>query len=139
MAETVHVSGVQFNYVNFLWKEIGEIRREHRSGYVVHALKLLTTLIPYLPKDIQKRFSKRTAKIEEELDNLLKTVKGTSILDRHLKRNRAARIFAFIQLPKLLSDVSRMLDKRGYMERTRRVDEGVSKDYLQAMKDATEK
>lgn len=134
MTEVKQVSGVSFNYVNFLWENIAEIRRQQRDGNVVYALRLLTSLITYLPKDIQKKFQQKANRIDEELFKLVKGVDGSTLLTRHLSQNRAAKLFAAKMFKEFMGEVSSMLDSRGYMERVRDVPTGYSHTYLEGMR-----
>lgn len=120
MAETEQVKGVQFNYVNFLWREIGIARDQQNMGNHRGALRLLITLVPYLPKGIKDQFRLKAAKIMEKMRKIESNVQGSTFLMRRIARNREATLYAKRVFEEFVDELSSALDKRGYMEKTRK-------------------
>ena len=118
------IHGAEFKYVDFLWKEIAKIRDCQTSGDLPQALRLATSLISYLPVAIKNKFRKPAKEIEKDIRNILTKVEGVDFHTTQMARNKALRQYAAEVLDSFMDEISTVLDKRGYMEKTRDVPVG---------------
>ena len=131
MSTVERVKGVQFNYVNFLWKEIAYARDLEKTGDYAHALRVLISLMPYLPRGIKDKFKDRARKIQETIQKIEADTQGPYAFNRSLNRNRQLQIYAYAVYHNFMDDLASELDKRGYMEKVSRpVDSNVSPEFF---------
>jgi len=125
MTMTERVKGVQFNFVNFLWKEISYIRDLEKSGNYARALQALCSLITYAPEGIKKEFREEAKKNSAKLRTT--RGRGPSRFVQNIKRNEARQLYALSVFNDFMDRFCTTLDKRGYMEKVGpQVDEGYS-------------
>lgn len=117
MAEVEKIKGVQFNYVNFLWKALSKIWELQFEGNYAKALKTATDLIIYLPNAIKKKFRDRIAKINENMRLISQNTDGPSLFVKSVSRNRILQRYARTALNSFMDDLCTELDQRGYMEK----------------------
>ena len=117
MSTVERVKGVQFNYVNFLWKEIAYARDLEKTGDYARALRVLISLMPYLPRGIKDKFKDRARKIQETIQQIEANSEGPYAFNRSMNKNRRLQIYAYAVYHKFMDDLASELDKRGYMEK----------------------
>lgn len=111
------IKDVQFTYSSFLWKDLAGIRELQKNGEYYSALWDLLDLIDWLPEDFQDKmeFQKKAKQIRQQLEN----IKTNRILpiqqdnDLEIQKNRISCII----LKKIIPELSKSLDRKGYMER----------------------
>jgi len=120
MAAVQKVKGVQFNYVNFLWKELARIRDLEVQKEYVAAFHLSMSLMKYLPNDIQAKFTKDIENYRNVMRAIPEKVRSQAIdrFNADIRINDISQQYANKRLELFLSDVCKMLDKKGYMEKT---------------------
>lgn len=127
MSTIEQIRGVQYNYVNFLWRELGKIREAETEGNYAVALERATTLIPYLPDGIKKKFTEKARNIATAINFLANNLEGSDIFTTNMAKNRAVQRGARVLLERFVNQLASALDKRGYMEmRGRHIPEGRS-------------
>lgn len=113
------IKGAQFTFLNFLWKEIADIRALQKNGFFYEGLRQTIDLIDYLPNDFQNRFEfqKRAKKISEELDDINDGIESvdeyTHMVDRVDKLDEYSRP----KLKEFIAALSSKLDEKGYHEK----------------------
>lgn len=103
-------------FVGFLWSEIAVIRQLQRQRYYYEALVYIVDLIDYLPLDFQVtfKFQDKGKETLTKTDNITITQVYNTLqrVERDEKRNKLAKPL----LKSFISELCRMLDKKGYME-----------------------
>lgn len=112
--------GVSFNYLQFLWSGIGQIRTKQAEGDFGTALKLIAQLIDYLPENIKETFSKKAALIEHSMTlissgNLPEIKKIPDLFLRIVYKHKLFRAYANLALHNFVDELSTELDQKGYM------------------------
>lgn len=125
-AEVKIVKGVQFNFVNFVWKEVAYIREKERDGNYALALEVACSLIDYLPIAFKKSMQPEADNHLKTMENLRQNVKGMDTFTRHIVAQRTLQNYARINLQKFMRELSDFLDKSGYMEKRDDTAEGYS-------------
>jgi len=139
LSEVRKVKGVSFNYLAFLWSNIGLIRKAQTDGNSEIALKLAATLIAYLPKGIKEDFTKTADEILHSL-NMITSGGMKQIADipdafqRRRYKQKILRAYSELKLHKLITDLSTTLQERGYMEAVDFADEGFAAGWQEHMK-----
>jgi hypothetical protein len=128
-AAVVRVKGVSFNYLQFLWSQIGQVRSVQSQGNFAAAMKLVTSLIPYLPASMKDEFREKAQRIEESMNTIrsgrLREVQAIpDFFIRGIFKNRLLQTYANAALSKFVDDLTTKLDKMGYMENVKSVPEG---------------
>ena len=120
MALTEKVKGVQFNYVNFLWKEISWVEDQQKKGNFALGLQALVDLLYTVPKDIYDQFKDKVERLNREMAWLRLKVRQDAIDQFNLwvLEPKVLNRYAARELPVLIREVCNVLDKRGYMEKT---------------------
>lgn len=120
MALTEKVKGVQFNYVNFLWKEIAWIEEKQKEGNFALGLQALVDLLYTVPKNIYDQFKDKVERINREMAWLRLKVRQDAIDQFNLwvLEPKVLNRYAAGELPVLIREVCNCLDSRGYMEKT---------------------
>lgn len=131
VAEIKQVKGVQFNFVNFLWKEMVAIRELERSGNYLEALRAAVSLIKYLPESFKKSLEKKADTYRESLAWIEANMQGIDQFNTRFVRHRAMQQYASLALPDLMDDLSKFMDESGYMERRDDVPEGKSHTWVE--------
>ena len=124
MSTVERVKGVQFNYVNFLWKELAYARDLEKTGDYARALRVLISLMPYLPRGIKDKFKDRAKKIQEAIQQIEAGAQGPYAFNRSLNRNRDLQTYAFTVYRGFMDDLGSELDKRDYMEKVKEIRKG---------------
>lgn len=114
------VKGVQFNYVNFLWKEISWITEMEKQGEYHQALRSLLDLFNRLPKEIFGKVQDQAIRIPKEIAFLRLQVKMRAIdsFNRRVVERRVLNVYARGTLRVMMRNFSDILDKRHYFEKT---------------------
>jgi len=120
MALTEKVKGVQFNYVNFLWKEISWVEDQQKKGNFALGLQALVDLLYTVPKNIYDQFKDKIERINREMAWLRVKVRQDAIDQFNLwvLEPKVLNRYAARELPVLIREVCSVLDVRGYMEKT---------------------
>jgi len=123
-AAVVRVSGVSFNYLQFLWKKLDLISRVAEQGNYPIALKLATELIPWLPESMKTEFMERAMQHQTALryirsNKLPQLYKIIDIQQRTSKRNWLLHAYSITALQNFIYDLTSRLDQMGYMENTK--------------------
>lgn len=129
MAATERVRGVQFNYVNFLWKEIAWIKEMEKQGQYQEGLQSLIDLLHTLPKNVFDKFTDPVSVIHKDIAFLRFKVRDVALdwFNRIVLEKKVIQKYARMALTSLLREVCNELDKRGYMEKVSPdVEEGYS-------------
>lgn len=114
------VRGVQFNYINFFWKEISWIGEMMKRGEYLQALEAWITLLNNTPVEIYQNFETDIKNIPKEVAFLRAWNKKRAIDHFNcliLTRNALIR-YAKQRLPILQRRLSNIADKRQYFEKT---------------------
>lgn len=113
------VKGVQFNYVQYVWKSISRIDDMEMTGNHYEALKALLRLLNTVPKDIYEMFDKEVTAIKEALakKRVGAASRGIDWFNKYVVTQRDLNTYAAIVLPDLKRAVCSELDRRGYMEK----------------------
>ena len=128
-ASVVRVKGVAFNYLQFLWSGIGQIRQQQARGNFSGAMSLAGTFIPYLPDSMKEQFRERANHIIEVM-NIIKAGRLKQIQEipdlyiRGIYKNRLLQIYSNESLNKFIDDMTTQLNQLGYMENLKVVREG---------------
>jgi hypothetical protein len=120
LATTEKVKGVQFNYVNFLWKEISWVEEKQKEGNFALGLQALIDLLYTVPKDIYEQFKDQMERIQREMAWLRVKVRQDAIdqFNLFVLEPKVLNRYAARELPVFIRAVCNVLDKRGYMEKT---------------------
>lgn len=137
-AAVIRVKGVSFNYLQFLWNGIGQIRQAQASGNYSGAMALVASFISYLPDSIKDDFRDRANHIQGVMDIIrsgsLAVIKRIpDFYIRGIYRNRLLQLYANESLTKFIDDLTTQLNKLGYMENLKVVTQGEadpSQDWL---------
>lgn len=135
MAEPIYstkVVGTQWNYTTFLYRGKARIQDLENTGSYYQALRVLIDLIDACPKEIQEMFEKRIGHINRALSVLREQIREKAIDHFNflgIIEKKENELAALVVKP-LLQDLSKELDRRGYMEKTApTVPEGYSHTY----------
>ena len=121
-------------YMNFVWVQYGKVREAQIQGRFAYAAKLATTLIPYLPDDLKKKF-------HEQADLIIHTQKlitsGTvcnintinDTFHKQIQKNKILETYSDQALNKFINDLSSAFDKKGYFEIHKNVPTGYGPGY----------
>lgn len=128
-AAVIRVKGVSFNYLQFLWNGIGQIRQAQASGNFSGAMALVTSFISYLPDSIKDEFRDRANHIQGVMDIIksgsLEVIRRIpDFYIRGIYRNRLLQLYATESLTKFIDNLTTQLNKLGYMENLKVVTEG---------------
>lgn len=113
------IKGAQFTFLNFLWKQIGDIRELQKSGLFYEALRQTIDLIDYLPKDFQNKFEfqQKAKKISKELDEINNGVESVDEYTHMVDRLEALDNYSKGKLKEFIAELSIRLDEKGYEEK----------------------
>ena len=128
-AAVIRVKGVSFNYLQFLWSGIGQVRQQQAAGNYSGAMALVASFISYLPDSIKDDFRDRANHIQEVMDTIksgsLEVIrKIPDLYIRGIYRNRLLQLYANDALTSFIDDLTTQLNKLGYMENLKVVTEG---------------
>ena len=120
---------VSFNWLQFLWAQIGMIRKSQADGNIDQALLLLSSLVDYLPDDMKEKFKKRCDEVQANItlirDNKIPQIQRISdVYQRHNFKRRVLQQYCGTVFPKLISEITSSFAEKGYMERKEYVEEG---------------
>lgn len=120
-AAVIRVKGVSFNYLQFLWSGIGEIRKQQAQGNFAGAMAIAAAFIAYLPDSMKDEFRKRAADIRAVMDRIqagnVPEIKAIAdFFLRGIYRNRVLQIFSSEALTQFTDDMTSRLNSLGYME-----------------------
>lgn len=113
---------VSTNYLMFLWSQIGQIRQVQQQGNLAGAMKMVASLIPYLPKSIKNEFREKVLQIERSMEIIRagKVPQIQKIPDFYLRgifKNRLLQTYANEAFNQVMDELSSKLDDLGYMEK----------------------
>lgn len=119
MSKVEQVKGVQFNYVNFLWKGISKIWDLQQQGDHITGVEVAINFVDYLPEDIQNKheFQKKAQEMQTRVKLARKTVNHSDIFITNVSRNRYLQNVAKQLLKDFVRELCVLLSKRGYMEK----------------------
>lgn len=128
-AAVVKVKGVSFNYLQFLWSQIGQIRQQQAKGNPAGAMGLMTGLIDYLPDSIKEKFRDRARRIQEIMNqissgSLPQIQKIPDYYTKGIYKNRLLQLFSNEAFQSFVDDLTSQLNRLGYMENLKQVAEG---------------
>jgi len=128
-AAVIKVKGVSFNYLQFLWNGIGQVRQQHALGNYSGAMALVASFIGYLPDSIKEQFRDRANHIQGVMDIIksgrLEVIKKIpDLYIRGIYKNRLLQLYANKALTKFIDNLTTQLNKLGYMENLKVVTEG---------------
>lgn len=123
--------GVSFNYLQFLWGSIATIRAKQGEGDFGTALKLAYTLIDYLPETLKEEFGDRANAIGINMErisagDLPEIRKQHDIFLKIVYKHKVLRAYSNRSLMQFVNDLTRKLDKSGYMIARSSIVEGES-------------
>lgn len=130
MSQVRKVKGVSFNWLQFLWNNVGQIRKAQIEGNISLALKETATLISYLPPDLKEIFEGRAKMIRESINtivtgNLPKLQEVTDVFHRRNLKQKILATYSEEAFDAFINDLTTELNARGYMESVEFVDEGI--------------
>ena len=133
--QLIKVKGVSFNYLQFLWSGIGQIRKAQSEGDFAGAMGLMTSFIGYLPDSIKEEFRERAAQIRFSMNMIqtgrLKEIQAVpDLFIRGIYKNRLLQLYANEAFSAFIDDLTTMLNRLGYMENTESIDEGFSHTWM---------
>jgi len=119
MAAVEKVKGVQFNYVNHLWKELAWIEEQKKLGHFAVALQTLIDLLLVVPKDLSEKFKSERERIEKEMAYLRQKVRAEAVDEFSLwiLEPKVLNRYAADELPPFLRSFSDSLDAKDYFEK----------------------
>lgn len=128
-ASVVRVKGVSFNYLQFLWSGIGQIKQQQSQGNFAGAMALLTEFINYLPDSMKDEFREKAQKIALVMNAIrsgsLKVIKDIpDLFVRGIYRNRLLQIYSSKKLSVFMDELTTKLNQLGYMENLKLIAEG---------------
>lgn len=128
-AAVIRVKGVSFNYLQFLWSGIGQIRQQQSLGNFSGAMALTTSFIPYLPDSMKEKFRKMAVHINTVMNaiksgNIPAVQRIPDFFMRGIYKNRVLQIYSNEVLTKFIDDMTSQLNQLGYMENLKMVAEG---------------
>lgn len=140
-AAVVRVKGVSFNFLQFLWADFGKIRQQQAQGNFAGSLQLIVQFIHYLPDSMKDEFRPKAHKIAQiqELirnDALPQLREIPDLYIRGVYRNRLLQTYSYAALEQLIDEISTALNKLGYMENLKVVQEGDADGQLDWMAEA---
>lgn len=123
--------GVSFNYLQFLWGGIAQIRSKQGEGDFGSAMKLAATLIDYLPEEIKKQFQDKADQIVRSMNKIavgnIKKIKDIpDIFQRTVYKHKLLKTYADEALHDFVTELSNELDAKGYMITRQDIIEGRS-------------
>lgn len=128
-ADVVRVKGVSFNYLQFLWGGIGQIRQQQSQGNFSGSMEMLSQFLDYLPDSMKEEFRDRAKKIS----SIMKIIKAGSLTQiqeipdlyiRGIYKNRLLQTYSHEALSSFMNDMTSKLNLLGYMENLKVVLEG---------------
>ena len=139
MSKVRKVKGVSFNYLQFLWNGIGMIRKSQAEGDFPTALKLIATLIDYLPDDIKDEYRDRANMIIDSMNliaagKLVQVQKIPDIFQRHVFQKKLLVNYSIEALKDFVDSLSSTLDEKGYLITSKDFDEGYSHTWQEPQK-----
>lgn len=143
-AAIVKVKGVSFNYVQFLWSGIAQVKQAQTKQLYSEGLRLLVELVGYLPNSIKDYF-KEKAKMIYHTMTLIKTNQLTCLQQtpdfyvRGIYRNRILQAYANQALSNFVDELSTKLNSMGYMENVEKVEEGQDDWFIEHRKQEIQK
>lgn len=128
-AAVVRVKGVSFNYLQFLWAGLGQIRDQQSKGNFAGSLQLGVQFIDYLPDSLKEQFREEAKKISaiQELiraDALPQLKEIPDLYIRGIYRNKLLQTYSYAALEEYVNGITSALNKLGYMENLKMVKEG---------------
>ena len=119
MTSVEPIKGAQFTFLNFLWKQVGDIRELQKKGLFYEALTQTIDLIDYLPEDFQGKlkFQEKAKKIKTELDKIRDEIISVDEFTDMIDRIDCLDEFSEGQLKTFVAELSSKLDLKGYMEK----------------------
>lgn len=119
MALTEKVKGVQFNWVNYLWKELSWIEEQKKKGSFAVGLQALLDLLHVAPKHYYDKFEKEIKRLQAEMAWIRVNVRHLAIdqFNWWVLEPKKMNEYAAIELPPLLRDFCNSLDAQDYMEK----------------------
>lgn len=128
-AAVIKVKGVSFNYLQFLWSKIGIVRQAQEQGNFAGAMKLLASLIPYLPDSIKDTFKEKAVRIEHSMTrirtgNVPEIKRIPDFFLRGIFKNRLLQSYGNEAFNQFMDELTTKLNKMGYMENTKIVAQG---------------
>lgn len=128
-AAIVKVKGVSFNYVQFLWSGIAQVKQAQAKQMYSEGMRLSIELVNYLPNSLKDAFKNKVAMIQHTM-TLIKTNSLTCLKQtpdfyiRGIFRNRILQAYAGRALSQFIDELSDKLNSMGYMENVEKVEEG---------------
>lgn len=140
----VKVKGVSFNYVQFLWNGIGQVKQAQAKRAYSDAITIVTELISYLPDSIKEDFRTEALKIQENIrritgNNLPQIKKIPDFYMRGIYRNRLLQTYSAQALDSFIDRLTTKLNALGYMESVEHIQEGEDDWYAQQRREQTAK
>ena len=114
MSEPERIKNLQFNFSNFLWRNLTEIHEQEAKGNYVDALILSLDLVKYLPPAVERSLREDVEKIKHSLRDGVNV--GGHHYVRMLIKNRRKQALAKKFLDEFIRKMIALLDKRGYLE-----------------------
>jgi hypothetical protein len=143
-AAVLKVKGVSFNYVQFLWSGIGQVRQAQQATKYSEAMRIIIELIDYLPNSIKDEFQKRATMIS----NTMSLIRGSKIdclrkvpdfYIRGIFKNRILQMYCQKALASFVDELSTKLQSMGYLENVEHIEEGQDDWYLEQKKEQAER
>lgn len=128
-ASVVRVKGVSFNYLQFLWSQIGQIRQQQAAGNFKGAMALCVSFISYLPDSMKDKFRAKAEHIYMVMNaiqagNLEQIQEIPDYYIRGIYKNRLLQFYSSEALKTFIDEMTSMLNQLGYMENLKVVAEG---------------
>ena len=125
------VRAVQFNFVNFLWKNLDRINDALDVGDYILALQRALRLITFLPSDIKEHFREKIEKIESDIRRIVGLANNGDVYLDVVGKHRSLQAYARRTVMGFVDELMTVLDDRGYLEARRSWEEGYSHTWLE--------
>lgn len=142
--QILKVKGVSFNYVQFLWTSLGQIKQVQARRDYASAMQLLADLIRWLPDSLKEEFREKVIKIERSMNHikagtLAEIRRIPDFYIRGIFKHKLLQTYADKAFSSLIDELSTKLNQMGYMENTEKVLEGEDDWYALHRKDSDKK
>jgi len=125
------VRAVQFNFVNFLWKNLDRINDALDVGDYILALQRALRLVKFLPLDIKEHFREKIEGIESDVRRILSRAGNGDVYLDVVGKHRCLQGYARKAVMEFIDELMSVLDDRGYLEARRSWEEGYSHTWLE--------
>lgn len=128
-ADVIRVKGVSFNYLQFLWGGIGQIRQQQSQGNFSGSMEMLSQFLDYLPDSMKEEFRDRAKNISLIMSairagSIPQIQKIPDLYIRGIYKNRLLQTYSHQALSSFMNDMTSKLNLLGYMENLKVVLEG---------------